>query len=101
MKTVCLYCHGETNDDERGNCAGCGAPRLEHRKPLFAPGQTASAATAVFIARPGISFDRFRKYIYNKRSGIGLEPIGSHDTDPFDSTEIDDSDTPPLGKVWR
>jgi hypothetical protein len=24
---LCLYCHGNTTDDTRGNCAACGAPR--------------------------------------------------------------------------
>lgn len=29
MKTKCEYCHGRTEDDARGQCVACGAPKKD------------------------------------------------------------------------
>ena len=29
---TCIYCHGETTNDYRGNCAACGAPREKEKQ---------------------------------------------------------------------
>lgn len=33
MKNLCTFCHGETIDDQNGNCANCGAPRQSPKRP--------------------------------------------------------------------
>jgi hypothetical protein len=38
MKNFCEWCHGNTFDDERGNCIACGGNRFIHQKEIFSYG---------------------------------------------------------------